>query len=331
MATAAIRTRGRLRAGDLMSPARTVVALLGAVALVLVAAFGLHDVAQRTVNGLVDASYIALAAVGMTLLYGILRLINFAHGEMLTLGAYVAFLVNVTLGLPLALAVVAGAALVGVVGLGCQRAIWAPLRRRGAGTLQMLLATIALAFILRNAIQFVWGGQPRRLDLDVTSSIELLGLRVGTMQLVVMVVGIGSLLALTAMLKRSRMGKEMRAVSDNAALAASTGIDTRRIVTLTWILAGALAGLAGALFAAAVGTMTPNLGFQVLLTLFAAVIMGGIGNPLGALAGGVTLGLVQAWSTLIVPESWKLTVGFGVLIVVLIVRPQGIFGRKARL
>jgi neutral amino acid transport system permease protein len=331
MATAVIRARGRVRAGDVLSPARVAAGLLAAVALVLVLGYGVHDVAQRTVNGLVDASYIALGAVGMTLLYGILRLVNFAHGDMLTLGAYVALLFDVGLGLPLIVAIAAAAAAVALTGLGCERMIWAPLRRRGAGMLQMLLATIALAFILRNGIQFVWGGQPRRLDADVTTSIELLGVRVGVMQLIVMAIGIGALVALTAMLKRSRIGKEMRAVSDDAALAASAGIDTRRVVVVTWVLAGALAGLAGALFAAAVGTMTPNLGFQVLLTLFAAVIMGGIGNPLGALAGGVTLGLVQAWSTLVVPESWKLSVGFAVLIVVLIARPQGIFGREARL
>jgi len=135
------------------------------------------------------------------------------------------------------------------------------------------------------------------------------------------------LASLALLLRRSRLGKEIRALSDSAELAETSGIDTDRIVLYTWILAGGLAGLAGVVYGASVGVVTPNLGFEIVLSLFAAVIVGGIGNAYGALAGGILIGLVQEWATLVAPASIKVAVGFGAMILVLVLRPQGIFGR----
>jgi len=317
------------------SPLREPPAIAGAVlALALVAllvAYGVRDVGQVTVNGLVSGSYFALGAVGLTLVYGILKLVNFAHGDFLTFGAYMAFVANVWLGLPLVAAALFAIALTAALGVAFELGMWRPLRARGAGLLQLLLIAIGFAFILRNGIQLFAGTQPRSLEVDVTDSVTFLGLRLGETELLSILVGFPVLVLVGLMLRLTNLGRQMRALSDNFDLAEVTGIDTGRVVTATWVLAGGLAGLAGFLYTAALGTMTPNLGFALLLSLFAATILGGIGNAYGALAGGLVLGLAQEWSTLLVDARWKLAVGFVILIAVLIVRPQGILGRERTL
>lgn len=314
----------------LRTPAARGAALLAVCAVVLAVVYGGQEVAQRTVNGAVSGSYFALGAIGLTLVYGILRLVNFAHGDFLTLGAYVAFAINVSLGAPLVVAVLAAVVTVGILGVGLEVTLLRGLRRRRAGMLQLLLVTIGVAFLLRNGIQLVAGSAPRSLDVDTTSSIAFAGLRIGQTELVVVIVGAVVLVAVGLALRYTLIGQVMRAVADDIELAETTGIATHRIVLSTWVFAGALAGLAGVLYASALGSMTPNLGFFLLLSLFAAVILGGIGNAYGALLGGLILGLVQEWSTLIVDARWKVAIGFLVLIAVLTVRPQGLFGRAER-
>jgi neutral amino acid transport system permease protein len=312
-------------------PAATTTALLGIVAITLALVYGVDDLAQRTVNGIVAGSYFALGAVGLTLVYGTLKLVNFAHGDMLTFGAYVAFVFNVTVGVPLALAALCAMALTAALGIASDRIMWRPMRAKQAGLLQLLLMAIGLAFVIRYSIQFVAGTAPRRLDVDVTTSIEFLGLRIGRTELIVVVVGLAAVLGVVILLRQTLLGKQMRALADNFDLAEVTGIDTDRIVLATWVFAAGLAGLAGVMLVAAIGSMTINIGFFVLLSLFAAVIVGGIGNAYGALIGGMVIGLAQEWSTLVLESRWKVAVGFAVLIAVLIVRPQGILGRERTL
>lgn len=312
------------------APLATALALTAAIGLALTIAYGLHDVAQRGVNGLVSGSYFALGAVGLTLVYGTLRLVNFAHGDLLTFGAYMAFLANVTWGLPIVAAVLFAVVVTAALGVLSERVMWRPMRARGAGLLQLMLMTLGLAFVIRYGIQMIWGTLPRRLDVDVTASVSFLGLRIGRTELIVVIVGFVTLLAVGLMLRVTSLGRQMRALADDMALAEVTGIDTDRVIVATWIFAAGLAGLAGVLYTAAIGTMTPNLGFFLLLSLFAAVILGGIGNAYGALAGGLLLGLAQEWSTLVIDARWKVAVGFAILILVLIVRPQGLFGRAER-
>jgi neutral amino acid transport system permease protein len=304
--------------------------LVGVLALlvVLAAAYGLQPTAQRTLNGLVSGSYFALGAIGLTLVYGTLKFTNFAHGDLLTFGAYIAFAVDVGLGAPLIVGLLAAVAATAALAVLTERVMWRPMRAKRAGLLQLLLMAIGLAFLLRNAIQFVAGTAPRRLEVDVTSSVAFLGLRIGQTELVVVLVGVAVLLLVALMLRVTSLGKQMRALADNFDLAEVTGIDTDRIIIAMWILAGATAGLAGVLLTAAIGSFTPNIGFFLLLSLFAAVILGGIGNAYGALVGGFAIGLVQEWSTLLVDARWKVAVGFAVLILVLILRPQGILGRE---
>jgi neutral amino acid transport system permease protein len=318
--------RERLIGWAARQPALAAGAVLALAVLALVASKGLHATAQTGLNGLSLGSIYALGAVGLTLVYGILKLVNFAHGDLLTFGAYMAYLVNISIGLPMPVALLWALVATAMLAVFFELTMWRPMRRKGAGLFQLMLMSIGLAFLIRSVIQFIWGGQVKELDVDNTSTVQFLGLRVGETELIVIVVGFVVLAAIGLMLRLSTLGKQMRAVSDDLDLAETAGIDTQRVIVLTWIFAGALAGLAGVL-AAATQTVEPNLGFELLLAIFAAVILGGIGDAFGALAAGIVLGLVIEWSTLIFEPEWKLVVGFVVLILALVVRPQGIFGK----
>jgi neutral amino acid transport system permease protein len=284
---------------------------------------------QTTVNGLASGSIYALGAIGLSLVYGILKLVNFAHGDFMTLGGYGAFVINVEAGLPLPVAALAGIAFIAVVGLVTEETIWRPMRRRGAKVLQLLLLSIGLAFVIRNLILFFWTGRERRLEVDNTAAWDVGPVRVSELQLIVIVTAAVVLVLVGLLLRYSILGKSMRALSDSFDLAEVSGIDTRRVVTWTWVLAGGLAGLAGVL-AAVFTSLTPNTGWLLLLGIFAAVILGGIGNPFGALAGGLFLGLVQEWSTIAFAPTYKEAIGFLLLILALLLRPQGLFGHAAR-
>jgi len=185
---------------------------------------------------------------------------------------------------------------------------------------------IGLAFLLRAVVQWFWGTEIRSLDVNTTSSVEILGLRIGQTELIVVVVGIAVLVAVGLILRMTLLGKRMRALSDDLDLAETAGIDTRRVILWTWVFAGGLAGLAGVM-AGSVTSLYPEMGFELLLPIFAAVVLGGIGDAFGALAAGMVIGVMTEWSTLLIDARWKTAVGFLVLVIVLIVRPQGIFGR----
>jgi branched-chain amino acid transport system permease protein len=316
----------RLKESANRRPAVTALAVLGVIVLVMIASKGLHDVAQRGLNGLSLGAIYALGAVGLTLVYGILKLVNFAHGDFLTFGAYMAYLVNVTWGLPLVVAVFWAMAMTAVLGIFLEKVMWGPMRARGAGMLQLLLMAIGLALVIRYVIQFIWSTELRQLDINLTDTVKFLGLTIGRTSLIVIIVGFAVLIGTGLMLRYTLLGKRMRALSDNLDLAETSGINTSRVILWTWVFAAGFAGLAGVL-AGAITQLQPELGFELLLPIFAAVVMGGIGNAYGALAAGIMLGLVIEWSTLFIDARWKTGVGFVVLILVLVIRPQGIFGR----
>ena len=307
-------------------PAAIAAVVLGNVVAVLILYHGIHEVSQRGINGLSLGAIYALGAVGLTLVYGILKLVNFAHGDFLTFGAYMAYLVNVTWELPLVFGIVFAILTTALLGVSLEKVMWAPMRRRGAGMLQLLLMSIGLAFVIRYGIQFIWGTELRQLDVNRTATVSFLDLRIGRTQLIVIIVGFVTLIATGLMLRLTLLGKQMRALSDNLDLAETSGINTSRVILYTWLFAAGLAGLAG-VFAGAITQLQPELGFELLLPIFAAVVLGGIGNAFGALTAGIVLGVVIEWSTLFIASGLKLAVGFIILIIVLIIRPEGIFGR----
>src|SRR5215203_4952445 len=293
----------RLREVADRHPAVTALALLALIVLVLLASKGLHNVAQRGLNGLTLGAIYALGAVGLTLVYGILKLVNFAHGDFLTFGAYMAYLVNVTWGLPLVVAVFYAMAMTAVLGIFLEKVMWGPMRARGAGMLQLLLMAIGLALVIRYVIQFIWSTDLRQLDVNLTDTVQFLGLTIGRTNLIVIVVGFAVLIATGLMLRYALLGKRMRALSDNLELAETSGIDTSRVILWTWIFAGGLAGLAGVM-AGSVTDVRPEMGFELLLPIFAAVVLGGIGDAFGALAAGLVLGAAIEWSTLLIDARW---------------------------
>ncbi len=287
----------------------------------------MNDLIQLVVNGVAVGAIIALAAIGLTLTYGILRLSNFAHGDLMTLGAYVTVAFN-TSGLAVVSNIWVAMAL-GVVGtviavLISEKLLWSPMRDRRASSTTLIIISIGLALFLRNGVILIWGGSNRNYDLPVTPAISLAGINVAYYKLVVMGLAVLAIVALHLLLKYSKIGKAMRAVADDIDLARVTGINVELVIVWTWILAGSLTALGGGMLGL-VEAVRPNMGWFLILPMFAAVILGGIGNPYGAIAGALLIGIAQEVSTLLLPTAYKQGVALVIMIIVLLFRPQGLF------
>src|SRR6476661_7869932 len=268
---------------------------------------------QLLANGLVTGSVIAIAAVGVSLVYGILRLVNFAYGDFMAFGALAAYAFNGPLGLGMIPATLLGMVATAVLSLVLDVALWRPLRARRAGFMSLFLASIGLALVLRQALLLAYGPQPQTYKVNQYKVYVIGSVRLSEPQLITIVVAAGAIGAIGVLLARTTLGRTMRALSDDRALAAIAGI------------AGVLAGLVQSSF-------DPNFGFQLLLPVFAAVVLGGIGSAYGALAGGLVLGLameLSTWPSLFggVDPVYKPVVAFAILAGALMVRPQGLFGR----
>lgn len=292
----------------------------------------MSELLQLIVNGLMTGAILAIGAVGVTLVLGILRLLHVAHGDTIAFGAYAGLLVASAFGDNMVAGIVGAILATAVLAVGLDYILWRPLRRRQAGLVSLLLTSIGLALVLRHAIFWVVGANPRQYPLDLLRVFELGPVRLSLSQVIALVLASASILLVGWLFARTNIGKRMRALSDDFSLAAVVGIDVNRTILLIWVLSGALAGLAGVLQGLVRNSFNPNLGFQLLLPVFAAVVLGGIGSAYGALAGGLILGLameVATWDGLLggVPASYKQVVAFAVLILVLIVRPEGVFGK----
>lgn len=293
------------------------------------------ELAQLIVNGLVTGSIIALGAVGVSLVFGILRIINFAHGDYLMVGAYAALFANVTLQTGMVVATLVAVAATAVLSVALELVCWRPLRCRGAGTFSLFIVAIGLALILRNVIYLAAGADPSQYRFDVYQVSTWGPIRLAESQLISIVLAAVVLVLVGLLLARTRSGKAMRALSDNGPLASVAGIDVNRTIILTWALAGGLAGLGGVLLGLVQVSFDPNAGFLLLLPIFAAVLLGGIGSAYGALAGGMALGLVMEISTWDgfaggIAPVYKPVVAFAILTVVLLVRPEGLLGQRLR-
>jgi branched-subunit amino acid ABC-type transport system permease component len=287
---------------------------------------------QLLANGLVTGSVIAIAAVGVSIVYGILRLVNFAYGDFMAFGALTAYAFNGPLGLPLVVATLIGMLLTAALSLVLDLVLWRPLRARRAGFMSLFLASIGLALVLRQALLLAFGPQPQQFRVDPYKVYVLGSVRLSEAQFVAIVSAVGVILALGVFLARTTLGRTMRALADDRELAAIAGVNVGRVIAFTWILSGLLAGVAGVLAGLVQTTFDPNFGFTLLLPIFAAVVLGGIGSAYGALAGGLVLGVameLSTWPSFFggVDPVYKPVVAFVVLGVALMVRPQGLFGR----
>ncbi|MBT9259742.1 MAG: branched-chain amino acid ABC transporter permease [Clostridiales bacterium] len=284
---------------------------------------------QYLAAGIVLGSIIAVTAAGLTLIYGVLKITNFAHGDMVTFGAYMALFFNVGLGLPLWMAFLLAIAAGALLGAATEWVIWRPMRVRGAGTVAIIIASLGLAFFLRNMLVFFFTATTQRYDVPVTSKIALgpLPVRLTPDEIRVVVAAVLIMVALYLLLQFTTIGRAMRALSDNPNLAWVSGVDVDRVVVATWILGGGLAAAGGVLY----GLIRPidtNMGWFLLLPMFAAIILGGIGSAYGAIVGGYILGIFQQLSLMVIPAEYRLAAAFFVLIVVLLFFPRGIFGQK---
>jgi branched-subunit amino acid ABC-type transport system permease component len=287
---------------------------------------------QLLANGLVTGSVYAVAAVSVSLMYGLLRLVNFAYGDMMAFGALIAYGVNGPLGQSMIVAALAGMAATAVLALALDFVLWKPLRARRAGFMSLFLASIGLALVLRQALLLAAGPQPRSYSVDPFRVFVIGSVRLSEAQLIVIVAAAVTIAVVALFLARSTLGRVLRAMADDRTLAAVAGIDVGRATRIAWLISGLLAGLAGVLAGLVEYSFDPNFGFQLLLPVFAAVVLGGIGSAYGALAGGILLGVAQELSTWPgfaggVNPVYKPVVAFVVLAVALLVRPNGLLGR----
>lgn len=285
---------------------------------------------QLVVDGVKYGLIIALAAVGLSLIFGTTGLTNFAHGELVTFGALAAWFVNVQLGVQLIPAAVIGVLAGGVGGGLLDRLLWRPLRRRGTGLIAMLVVSIGLSLLVRYVFLYQFGGRARPYsDYTVQRAVDVGPVAITPKDLVSIAIALVVLVAVALLLQRSRLGKAMRAVADNPDLAAASGIDVQRIILYVWVFGGALAALGGILIGLG-EQVSFQLGFTYLLLMFAGITLGGLGTAYGALLGGFIVGLFVQVSTFWVSSELKTVGALLVLVLVLLVRPQGILGQAER-
>jgi len=285
---------------------------------------------QSSLNGIKFGLIIGITSIGLSLIFGTTGLVNFAHGDLVTIGAFLAFFFNVTLGLPLLIAapiaIVAGALLAG----GLDRQLWRPLRSRQTGLIAMLVVSIGLAFVLRHIVLLFFGGSRMAYtDYSLQTAMRFGVVRVQPVELWVMGLSVALLVGVGLMLTRTKLGKSMRAVSDNRDLAESSGIDVQRVILSVWMLGGALTAVGG-VFLGVIESVDYLMGFRLLLLMFAGVILGGLGSAYGAMLGGLVVGFVSEVSTVWFSSQIKYVWALLVLILILLIRPQGILGRKER-
>ncbi len=292
------------------------------------------QILRTLVDGIRFGLVIGITGVGLSLIFGTTGLTNFAHGELVTIGAVVAWTLNVTFGVQLIwatlLAIVVGA----VIGAANDLGIWRPMRQRRAGLVAQLVISIGLALALRYLVLIYFGGRSEAFA-DYTGQVERdYGIiSITDKDVATIVISLVVLVGIALLLQRTRIGKAMRAVSDNRDLAAASGINVERVVLFVWVLAGGLAALGGVLFGLSelAGTVQYEMGFNLLLLMFAGVILGGLGTAYGALVGCLIVGVLVEVSAQIIPVDLKYLGGLAVLIVILVIRPQGLLGSRARI
>lgn len=301
---------------------------------------------QVIVDGLLTGAMVGLGAVGLTLVYSILRFANFTHGDYVSAGAYIALIAanalsvtltdwagakwagplgSLTFGLPLIIALVAAMALTGLLALAMDWLLFRRLRRHGS-EIVMVIASFGASLALRSVIEFFFGERPFYYTREIAMGIRLpFGVRASADQLLLLATALLLMAGLHLLMTRTALGRAMRATSENPALARVSGIDVARVVRQTWVIGGALAAAAGVFLGLTV-QLRPYMGFDLLLPLFAATILGGIGSVPGAMLGGLIIGLAEALAVPVIGAEYRAAVAFVILLGMLLVRPTGLFG-----
>jgi neutral amino acid transport system permease protein len=286
---------------------------------------------QLLVEGVKFGLIIAMSAVGLSLIFGTTGLVNFAHGELVTFGALATWVANQLVGLHLVPAAAVGILAGGLAGAALDKGLWRPLRRRGTGLIALLVISIGLGLLVRYIFLYQFGGRTRPFAQYVAQRAISIGpIAIAPKDIVSIVVSLVVLAAVGIALQRTKAGKAMRAVADNPDLASSSGIDVERVILLVWVFGGGLAALGGILLGLT-EQVSWQMGFQLLLLMFAGVILGGLGTAYGALLGSFVVGVFIQMSTLVVSPELKNVGALLVLILILLVRPQGLLGQAERI
>jgi len=336
-----LRPAERVKAALQTRAAMTVVVVLLVVGLWLAAvAQGVSQdrLLSLAVWGVMLGGVIGLGAIGLTLIYGVLKFPNFSHGALVTLGAYIAFAVisawpgqspalgPFSFGWDLIVGMIIAMPLVGLAALGLDRLVYRRLRLRKSSLVLFAMASLAMAFLLRSLIYLAWGSDFHfYYQGRANPSFALLGVQVQADQIFILLLAFTLVALIYLLLGRTKMGKAMRATANNPELAQVRGINTERVIAWTWIMSGALAAAGGVMYGLA-SQLRPEMGFWLLLPMFAAVIMGSIGNPRGALLGAIIIGVAQQVSSAFLNPAYGPAVAFVLMVLTLLLRPQGLFG-----
>ncbi len=283
----------------------------------------LAEFVHLTVTGLLIASLLALGAVGLSLTFGVARFANVAHPDFMMLGAYTTFAFNNLLGVPFGWAALAGIAAALLVGVPVARIAYDKLPV--TGTVQLLIISIGVSFILRHVVLFLFGSNLLQFAVPLQRPYIWGPVRLTPYQILTLVVAAVLVLAVHLLLSRTKLGRILRAIADNPVLCAISGADVGRARLTMWAIAVLLASTGGILFGLNL-VIQPNMGWDLVIPIFSAAILGGIGNPYGAMGGALVIGLVQEWSTLLIPSVYKEAIAFGAMAVCLMFRPRGLWG-----
>ncbi len=280
--------------------------------------------------GLVTASILAMGAVGFTLQFGVTNLFNLAFGESMTVSAFAGYLAHDQLRLNMWLALAVGGLAGMLLSVLISRLLYLPFLRRGTAQFAMVMVTVAVSIILKNVISVFSGSGFYSYQLPPERPVHILGMVFSPRQLVIIGLAVASLLGLHLLFRYTRLGKAMRATSDDAGLARSVGIPTTRVISAAWLLSGLLSGLAGVALAMDLGTFDANMGGNFLLIIVAAAVFGSVGEPYGAMAGALVIGIASELAAIVNPEL-KNVVAFGILVLVLLLRPEGLISGRVQL
>ncbi|MEK9536294.1 MAG: branched-chain amino acid ABC transporter permease [Aquiluna sp.] len=284
---------------------------------------------QRLVAGIILGSLLALASVGLSLIFGTTGISNFAHGEAVTLGGITAWVSGSIFGLPFPVVMVIAILVGALSGFAQNQILWQPLRRRGMKLVQLMIVSIGFSIVLRYLYLFFMDGTVKLYDGGLGGVFEIGPVRFTQGSLATLLISLAILVVFGLFLTRTRLGRATRAVSDNSSLAEASGIDTEKVVQVVWILGSVLAAISGVMLSLYRQTSW-LMGFEVLLLLFAAVVLGGLGSAYGALIGSFIIGIIVEFSALVLPADLKYASALFILILMLVVRPQGLLGTKER-
>ena len=285
---------------------------------------------QQLVNGLVVGSVYALFAVGYTLVFGVLDILNLAHAAIFMIAAFATYAL-VTAGVPLWLAFLGGCLLAGIVGIALDRLAFAPLRKRNAGTLIPLISSIGVSIIIGAIARGIWGIDERHFPIALGDAppIHLGAITVTAVELVTFGAALSLMLGLSYVLRATALGRNIRAVAEDRIAAVLLGIDLEKTIAMTFFIASALGGAAGILTGLQYNSVTVDMGAGIELKGLAVIILGGMGSITGAVVGGFILGAVETLSVAYISSNWRDAIAFGVMFLILVLRPRGLFGKRA--